>query len=57
MKYKITMKRSYNEIEFIYVYLLDACEFIQEALKHSNGDISLTIEAITEKKEESTDEE
>ena len=56
MKYKITMKRSYNEIDFIYDNYLDACSFIKSALEHSNGDISFTVEAITEE-EENADEE
>lgn len=58
MKYKFTMKRSYNEIEFIFDDFAEGCRFMQDALIHSNGDISFTVEAITEEEEEeSTDEE
>lgn len=61
MKYKITMKRSYNELEFIFDKFTEGCVFIQQALNNSNGDISITVEAITEEEntveEESADEE
>lgn len=61
MKYKITMKRSYNEIEFIFDKFIEACVFIQQALDNSNEEIYFIVEAITEEEntveEESTDEE
>lgn len=61
MKYKITMKRSYNEIEFIFKSLLDAAYFMRDAVENSKEDIYFVVEVITEEENtvegESTDEE
>lgn len=65
MKYKLTMKRSYNEIEFIFDNFSEGCRFIKAALDNSQEEISIIVEAITEEEveevneeeEESTDEE
>lgn len=56
MKYKFTMTEGYKDIEFIFNSFSEGCRFMQDALIHSNGDISFTVEAITEEGE-STDEE
>jgi hypothetical protein len=58
MKYKFTMTEGYKDVEFIFNIFAEGCTFMQEALNHSNGDISFTVEAITEEEEgESTVEE
>ena len=65
MKYKITMRKSYNLAEFIFNTLTGATSFMLDALDHSNGEISFIVEAITEEEnteaiteeEENADEE
>lgn len=56
MKYKIILKKSYNEFEFIFECFEEASIFVETALRNGN-DISVTIENYIDKENEDGREE
>lgn len=53
--YKLIMKQSYIEFEFLFDDFTEGCQFMSQALDHSSTEITFTIYKI-DTEEEATDE-